>query len=77
MITITLDRTEKLDKTHFSDLDELLAYLNNRLNPKFPHDNPKFMKELERRSGLLRDNPNEGIDFDEGIKAIRKSSKRV
>jgi len=71
MITITLENSEKLDKTHFADLDELLAYLNGRLSPKFPHENPKFMDELNRRSQEYKDNPSAAVPFKESLDRIR------
>lgn len=75
MVTITLDRGQGLDKTHFTDLEELMAYLNGRLSPKFPHEDPKFMQELERRSEEYKNNPSIGVPFEETLERIRNGRK--
>ena len=75
MVTITLDHGQGLDKTHFTDLEELMDYLNSRITSKFPHETPEFMQELERRSEEYKKNPSIGVPFEETLERIRNSRK--
>lgn len=72
MVTITLENSEGLDKTHFKNIDELLAYLDVQSEERLPHENQDFLDELDRRAAEYKANPSNVTPLEETIAKLRK-----
>ncbi|MCB0737118.1 MAG: addiction module protein [Bacteroidetes bacterium] len=71
MVTITLENSEGLNKTHFKDVEELLAYLDIQSAERLPHENDAFLEELERRVADYKANPSQVTPIEETIAKLR------
>lgn len=61
MVTITIDNGENMDKTHFADLHELMAYLNRTPEDVLSEANPSLKTELEHRDKEMDEDPSSSI----------------
>lgn len=57
MVTSTLDQGQGLGKTHFSDIYELLVYLNRAPDDVLSETDSSLNTELDRRDKEMDDNP--------------------
>ena len=74
MVTITLENSEGLEKTHFKDVEELLAHLDFQSAERLPHENEAFLEELERRRSNYKANPSQVTPLEETIAKLRRRS---
>lgn len=72
MVTITLEQDSGFDKTHFKNLDELLAYIDVQTDVKLSHENQKFLQELDQRVDAFKKNPTQTTPLDQTISNLRK-----
>lgn len=71
MVTITLEHGSEMEKTHFKNVEELVAYLTGK-PVQYPHDNPEFLAELRNRSAEMDEDSSKAISWDDMLQNLKR-----